>query len=923
MKDFFKKFSWWKVLIIVILVLLLILGTWFGLSKKSTKVKEPSSLNDKQKEIVGIKDDKKDISDGEKSSYTDDYKKYEEMDEKEKEKLDVIPRKEDIPFDVIEDMDSGDESIPEKFNLRDVINIKVENQGVFGLCWDFASMKSLETFMSLNKLGDYDFSEIHVDYLTSNLLYGNRNVHGGGNFSEFEKYLALSGVVLESDAQYKDYDKDGYSKFLSLNEVYNVTNTISFPSLTKDNGVSDKSDKQISDFRNLVKKHIMKNGSLYAVIDSSKINSGNLYCGDECFTDHSISIVGWDDNYSKDNFKDKPIHDGAYIALNSWGTGFGDNGYFYISYDDQTVERELSGVLSVSLDDAYKVNDIKGVLGDYIKDNFSSYFINKDGEDYITKTVLNTVTSLDFNDLNLSSSDLSNLGIFSSLVYVNLSNNNITDVSFLKGLKNLASVDLSHNNITDVSGLSNLVGLSYVDLSYNNNVSGYSLLKNLNYLDIGYCGIKSFEDLTGLKDLVSLNLSGNKITNFSLIPTGLSTIYLKDMDIDNLLDITFLKDLYTVDLSGSSVKSLSGIENFKFLYCLVLNKVKLSDVSSLKKLNNDYPIYLNMDEAGLSDISIFNDLNINELSLKNNNFKDISAFKNSHVRSINLSGNKVSDVGSLKDIDVIYLSECNISDLSQFKDFKVTDLDLSKNNISSLKGFSSDTLISLNLSNNNLSDVSFGSMKSLDTLILSHNLLTSVSGLTNLNLDTLDLSNNDIRDVSPLNKMDSLSVLSLTSNKNLKGSLSGNIGYLSLDNCDLKDNLDFSSLNLYFLNLDSNYEYKDLFKFLKNNKSDFLNLKLNGFVFENDDILKFNSYLKDHYYVSDARYVLSITPNDDLIDLSRYDFLSRTILKSIYYSNYKIDNGILDKKGTYIYVEDVNKDVNLEISGNGIITFRV
>lgn len=70
---------------------------------------------------------------------------------------------------------------------------------------------------------------------------------------------------------------------------------------------------------------------------------------------HAVSIVGWDDNYSAENFKEgnQPTADGAWIVKNSWGN-FEDRsdevweshkdespvdrqGYFYLSYYDQSV----------------------------------------------------------------------------------------------------------------------------------------------------------------------------------------------------------------------------------------------------------------------------------------------------------------------------------------------------------------------------------------------------------------------------------------------------------------------------------------------------------------------------------------------------------------------------------------------------------
>ena len=49
---------------------------------------------------------------------------------------------------------------------------------------------------------------------------------------------------------------------------------------------------------------------------------------------HDILIIGWDDNYSKENFTITPKQDGAFLCLNSWGEEFGDKGVFWISYED-------------------------------------------------------------------------------------------------------------------------------------------------------------------------------------------------------------------------------------------------------------------------------------------------------------------------------------------------------------------------------------------------------------------------------------------------------------------------------------------------------------------------------------------------------------------------------------------------------------
>ena len=57
------------------------------------------------------------------------------------------------------------------------------------------------------------------------------------------------------------------------------------------------------------------------------------------YSNHAVTVVGWDDGFSRENFneKNRPEHDGAFLVKNSWSTDFGNDGFFWISYDDPTV----------------------------------------------------------------------------------------------------------------------------------------------------------------------------------------------------------------------------------------------------------------------------------------------------------------------------------------------------------------------------------------------------------------------------------------------------------------------------------------------------------------------------------------------------------------------------------------------------------
>ena len=59
---------------------------------------------------------------------------------------------------------------------------------------------------------------------------------------------------------------------------------------------------------------------------------------------HAVAIVGWDDNFSKDYFREghQPPEDGAWIVRNSWDKDWGTDGYFYLSYYDQSICSAMS-----------------------------------------------------------------------------------------------------------------------------------------------------------------------------------------------------------------------------------------------------------------------------------------------------------------------------------------------------------------------------------------------------------------------------------------------------------------------------------------------------------------------------------------------------------------------------------------------------
>ena len=102
-----------------------------------------------------------------------------------------------------------------------------------------------------------------------------------------------------------------------------------------------------SDMNDTIKSHIKTHGSICTQICLSDYSSTSTYYNntngalyvdnDNLLVNHSVSIIGWDDNYAKSNFKKQPPGPGAWIVRNSYGSDFGDHGLIYISYYDEKV----------------------------------------------------------------------------------------------------------------------------------------------------------------------------------------------------------------------------------------------------------------------------------------------------------------------------------------------------------------------------------------------------------------------------------------------------------------------------------------------------------------------------------------------------------------------------------------------------------
>ena len=270
----------------------------------------------------------------------------------------------EIPSSFPYDMDTFQQTYP-----------GTRNQDPYGTCWAFAST-GLAEFDLINK-GIYDksidLSELQLAYFAFNSVqdplggtagdyakYYNENasvnyLNYGGNYEMAARRLSQwVGSTSEAEVPYKNASSVLAS---GLDEDYAYNHDLAH--------LKNAYIINIKQNAEAVKENIMEHGAVgvmylhayKSMLWNSEKNLWTYYDTDNSGGGHAVMVVGWDDNFSKENFvgTEQPADDGAWLVRNSWGF---TQSYFWMSYE------------STSLADAAWVFDVNTVNDEEYDNNY-------------------------------------------------------------------------------------------------------------------------------------------------------------------------------------------------------------------------------------------------------------------------------------------------------------------------------------------------------------------------------------------------------------------------------------------------------------------------------------------------------------------------------------------------------------------------
>jgi C1A family cysteine protease len=207
-----------------------------------------------------------------------------------------------------------DTNLPDAWDWRDHGGVSpVWDQDYTASCWVWASLKAFEANILVDSGVYTDLAErtiFNCAPWVDDLPASER----GGLPIMVAHWLSAKGATLEADDPWgPPWDECLYEELTPVFGSYGWT----------------RLPADVETIKSFLYQYGPIQSSMYASWTEFFTYDGTycLYRTGCTYTNHTIQIVGWDDNMQY------PLGQGAWICQNSWGTDWGDNGFFYIAYN--------------------------------------------------------------------------------------------------------------------------------------------------------------------------------------------------------------------------------------------------------------------------------------------------------------------------------------------------------------------------------------------------------------------------------------------------------------------------------------------------------------------------------------------------------------------------------------------------------------
>ena len=265
-------------------------------------------------------------------------------------------------------------SLPSRYDNRDFASYMpdLRDQGKFGSCWAQASMAAMEINLARKGLlKGINLSEVQYAYFTYNwvtdplkgtagdsnkgIIKAGESYLGTGGSVEYGKGILMSWTGAAAEEGPLVYPSSPSELPSSLDPSYAYNHDIAHlreyheVNIDPSNGINSTdmiaAKNELMTKGSLIMSYRAINGKAAQTTNDIYNKTTNAYYDPKKYdsTNHAVTIVGWDDDFSAANFTQKPKGNGAWLVRNSWTTGnYEDHqsysGYFWMSYYNAGID---------------------------------------------------------------------------------------------------------------------------------------------------------------------------------------------------------------------------------------------------------------------------------------------------------------------------------------------------------------------------------------------------------------------------------------------------------------------------------------------------------------------------------------------------------------------------------------------------------